>query len=68
MIPIDKVVTASGFSLQAHEQFELDRLDEADREQEAAKRASAPQRQGTALGAALAAAVALLTAWLSARR
>jgi len=68
VIPIDKVVTASGFSLQAYEQFELDRLDQQDREQEAAKRTGASSPFGALLGAAAAVVSAVVAACQALRR
>lgn len=50
MIPIEKIVSASGFSLQAYEQFELDRLDQQDREQGAEERAAASSPPGPLSG------------------
>lgn len=69
VIPIDKVVTASGFSLQAYEQFELDRLDEEDRQRDAAKQTEAPPPSlGSALVAALGTVATLLAIWLAVRK
>jgi hypothetical protein len=69
VIPIDKVVTASGFSLEAYERFELDRLDREDREKDAAKKAAAPAAaQMSPLAAVLGAAASLVAAWLAMRK
>lgn len=66
VIPIDKVVSASGFSLQAYEQFELARLDQEDRDQDKAKPPLSPPPAGS--WTALIGAATLIGAWLSGRQ
>jgi hypothetical protein len=66
VIPIDKVVTASGFSLQAYEQFELDRLDQEDRDKE--RSTSSMSLGGGPWAPAIVTAATLIGAWLAGRR
>jgi hypothetical protein len=66
VIPIDKVVTASGFSLQAYEQFELERLNREDQEQEGERPPAAePSQRMSTGGAVLVAAATLIGTWLA---
>ena len=60
VIPIDKVVTASGFNLQAYEHFELQRQDREDAERDKAKLPeNSAAHASSGWSAALAAAVLL---------
>ncbi len=67
VIPIDKVVSASGFSLEAYEKFELDRLDRDDREKERAAAETATPAS-PAVGPVAAAAAVLIGWWLARKR
>lgn len=64
VIPIDKVVSASGFSLQAYEQFELKRLEQEDREQEKATLPTVSPQPSSSIAVALIAAAGLVGNWL----
>lgn len=66
VIPIDKVVSASGFSLEAYEKFELDRLDRDDWEKEREK-AAAALPSPPILGPVSAGLAALVGWWLARR-
>lgn len=69
VIPIDKVVTASGFSLQAYEQFEIERLGQEDPQESGLDPAATePPIPGFGRNAALIATATLIGTWLAVRR